>query len=264
MTIHPRWLGLLLCAAGLPVPAADAINTDRPDFVESSDVVDAGRLQIETGVSVERDRSGTLSSRIRSTPTLLRFGLGHELEARIEGDGLLRSRSSDSATGVTSTASGAADVSLGIKWRSAGGDAKTGAPATAWLLHVDVDSGSAAFRGSGLRPSLRFVAEWDLADDWSIGVMPGLMRDTDDNGKHFVAGLFAVTVSTEIAPRWHAFAELAAPRIAPSSRGGTMASFDTGVTYAIGNDMQVDLALLRGLTRQTPDLTVGVGFSIRF
>ena len=254
----------LLCSLGPAARADDAIATDRPDFVESADVVAAGRVQLETSLSQERDRSGGLKTRTRSTPSLLRIGLGHDVEARLESDGFVSARGSDAATGITTRASGTADLSVGLKWHTSDGDDKVGKPATAWLLHVDLDSGSRAFRGDGKRPSLRFVAEWELPGDTSIGVMPGLARDSDVNGRYFTAGILAVSVSTELATHWRGFVELAGQRLASKSRGGNLASFDAGVTYLINNDMQVDLSFERGLTRFTPDLNVGLGWSIRY
>src|SRR4029079_9981275 len=64
----------VLCLVGLsmlaPVArAADAISTDRPEVVESSDVVGRGRVQIETGVQSERDVDGGTTTRTRTTPT---------------------------------------------------------------------------------------------------------------------------------------------------------------------------------------------------
>lgn len=44
----------------------------------------------------------------------------------------------------------------------------------ALLAHVDLRSGSSAFRVLGEVPSLRLVAEWELADDASSSIMPGL------------------------------------------------------------------------------------------
>ena len=49
--------------------AADSIATDRPDFVESSDVVGKGRVQIETGLAFESNRTPLEKTRTRSTPT---------------------------------------------------------------------------------------------------------------------------------------------------------------------------------------------------
>lgn len=248
-------------AVALNVRAVDAISTDRPDFVESADVVRAGGVQLETGLSFELDSKGAVNTRTRSTPTLLRIGLGHDLEARIETDGFMHART-DEAGGLTTT--GFADTSIGIKWRRSEGDEQAGTPSTAWLLHVDLDSGSAAFRGSGKRPSIRYVAEWELPKGWGLGVMPGLLRDSDDNGQRYTAGIFAITTSTDLAPGLRGFVELALPRIAQASHGGTQASFDTGLTYALGTEMQVDLAVQRGLNKNTADWGFGLGFSVRF
>lgn len=44
----------------------------------------------------------------------------------------------------------------------------------ALLAHGDLSSGSSAFRVSGEVPSLRLVAEWELADDASFSITPGL------------------------------------------------------------------------------------------
>jgi hypothetical protein len=195
-----RTLALATLSASFTLAMADeGIATDRPDFVESSDVVAKGKAQLELGWNVERDKSAGQKSRQRSTPALLRIGLGNNLEARIETDGLLTTSLTDTNTGTTARQKGAADVALGLKWHTGDGDEKTGTPGTAWLLHIDAPSGGSAYRGVGYRPSLRFVAEWELPREWSVGVMPGLARDTDDNGRSFVAGILAVTASTAMA-----------------------------------------------------------------
>jgi hypothetical protein len=257
-------LAAALALALAPARADEAISTDRPDFVESSDVMDAGRVQLEAGYAIERDRSAGLKSRTRSTPALLRVGLGHELEARIETDGFMQARVTQLGTGITTSQRGMSDVSLGLKWHRQDGDEKSGQPSTAWLLHVDLDSGSAAFRGQGLRPSLRYVAEWELPGDWSVGVMPGVARDSDDSGRHFLAGILAVTASTAIAPHWRGFVEVAGQRLASKSRGGSVVTFDTGLTWTLTPDLQLDLSLQRGLNRDTPDWAGAVGVSVRF
>ena len=53
----PLILGAILMAAVAPAHAAadDAIATDRPDFVESSNVVGKGRMQVETSLAMDRN-----------------------------------------------------------------------------------------------------------------------------------------------------------------------------------------------------------------
>ena len=77
---------------------------DRPDFVESSDVVGKGRVQLETSVAWERDRAGAVKTRLASTPTLLRIGTGEDWELRFETDGRLRLRTDEA--GVTTRQNG--------------------------------------------------------------------------------------------------------------------------------------------------------------
>ncbi|GAA0742861.1 transporter [Ideonella azotifigens] len=254
----------LLAACALPSAfAGDEIVTDRPDFVESSDVVGRGRFQIETGFSSERQDGSGLKTRTRSTPTLLRLGVSDALELRIETDGAMHSRTQDT-TADTTTTHGFADTSLGLKWRMQEGDEETGAPGMAWLLHADLASGSRDFRGQGVRPSLRFVAEWDLPHDFSVGVMPGLVADKTEDGKRFAAGIFAVTLGKGWGPAWHSFVEIAGQQLAAKHNGGKVVSLDFGASYLVTDSLQLDLAASRGLTRETADFQWGAGVSIRF
>lgn len=49
-------LPMVAMAAGVHAQEQeDTIQTDRPDFVESSNVVGKGRFQIETSIAYERD-----------------------------------------------------------------------------------------------------------------------------------------------------------------------------------------------------------------
>jgi len=257
----------VLCLVGLsmlaPVArAADAISTDRPDVVESSDVVGRGRVQIETGLQSERDVDGGITTRTRTTPTLLRIGIQDALELRIETDGRTLARSE--APGASSGRVGWADVAFGVKWHVQDGDEAQGLPGMAWLLHLDADTGSSAFRGQGIRPSLRFVGEWDLPHEMSVGVMPGLVMDRNADGKRFVAGILAVTLGKVWTPAWRTFVELAGQQIASKSNGGSVVTFDAGATYLVNDSLQLDVSLSRGLTRESPDFAWGVGVSLRF
>jgi hypothetical protein len=250
---------LLAAACGLPLAASagddDTMTSDRPDVVESSRVVGKGRLQLETSLQWERDRADGATVRTLTTPTLLRIGLGETMELRFETDG----RTIEHAGGAT--LAGYADTSVGIKWHTADQDGAT--PSLGWLLHADLPGGSKALRGSGARPSLRVAAEWALANGVGIGIMPGVSTDNDERGARRGYGILAATVGRDITERVHGFVELAAPRIARANRGGTQAVFDTGVTWLVADDIQLDAALSRGLNRRTPDLGIGLGLSVR-
>lgn len=253
---------LALALAGACRADDEPIATDRPDFVESSDVVGKGRLQLETSLAWERDRQGGIKTRLASTPTLLRIGFADDWELRLETDGRLRLRTD--APGAVARENGWADLAVGVKWHQRDGDEEAATPGLAWLAHLDLDSGSGAFRGQGVRPSLRLVAEWALPGGWSVGVMPGLYRDRDDDGRHFTGAILAGVVGKSINERLRAFVELAGQQLASSRHGGSLVTLDLGIAYLLDRNLQLDTAVSRGLNRNAPDLSWTVGLSARF
>ncbi|UGQ44924.1 transporter [Massilia endophytica] len=257
----PILLGLILCAqaAQAAEPEDDSIVTDRPDFVESSNVVGKGRFQIETSVALERNRDAGVRERTSSTPTLLRYGVSDTLELRAETDGRMRYRS-DGPEGALRQR-GYADTSIGVKWHARDEDDK--GPSIGLLLHADLDSGSSAFRGQGVRPSLRLAAEWELPDDYSLGIMPGLIWDKNDTGKRAVNGIFGIVVGKSWTDSFRTFVELSAPQIAKARNGGSQYTFDLGGAWLLSKNCQLDAAWSRGLNRNTPDNAFTIGISIK-
>ncbi|TXI96279.1 MAG: transporter [Burkholderiaceae bacterium] len=169
----------------------EPIATDRPDFVESGQVVGKGRFQFETGFNYDRSKADGITAKSLSNSALLRFGFGETWEFRIETDGFIRATTS--GLGVSNSQNGFGDTALGFKWQMQDGDDASGRPAIAWLVHADMASGSKEFRGQGTRPSVRAVFEWDLADDASFGIMPGIMLNRNDAGKRYNMGILAAT-----------------------------------------------------------------------
>jgi hypothetical protein len=260
----PRlWIALL----SLPLLAhaaddKDQIVTDRPDFVESSNVVGAGRFQIETSFALERNKANGIKERSYSTPTLLRFGLSDTLEARIETDGRMRVVTDDLGAGIRQTDSGYADVALGVKWHVA--DEQGARPSMGILAHVDLDSGSAPFRAAGKGGSLRLAAEWELPNDFGLGIMPGIAWQRNDQGERYTSGIFGIVLGKEWSERCRTFIEYSAPQIARGRNGGAVSTFDIGGAYLVTDTVQVDTALSRGLNKNTPDWSWTLGLSIKF
>ncbi|MDN3921823.1 transporter [Roseateles violae] len=252
--------GLALLLQAGPARAEEALVTDRPDFVESSDVVGRGRLQLETSLAGERSTANGVHVKGLATPTLLRLGVAEDWELRLETEGWRRETSS----GGGASEQGFADLALGAKWHWRDGDAERGLPGLAWLLHVDLASGSAAFRGAGTRPSLRLSAEWDLPAGYNLGLMPGLYHDHNEAGHGFVGGILALSLGRQFSAALHAFVELAGQQLAADKNGGQQISFDTGLSYLLGDSLQIDAAIFCGLNKRTPQLQWTAGVSKRF
>ncbi|WP_020654912.1 transporter [Massilia niastensis] len=257
----PAILLATCCALVQPsAHSAEPIATDRPDFVESSEVVGKGRWQLETSLAYERDRNPDGRERTVATPSLLRLGIGDTVELRIQTDGRTVMHATPPG-GPRSTTTGYADTALGLKWHAL--DPAGGRPSLGLLLHADLDSGSRGLRGQGVRPSLRVAAEWELAAGMSLGVMPGVGVERDDAGRRYRFGILGVVVGKQFGERLRGFAELALPQLARGRHGGTRASVDVGAAWLLSDDCQLDAMLSRGLNRRTPDLAFTVGLSFR-
>lgn len=253
---------VMALSASTPVLADESIATDRPDFVESAAVVGKGVFQIETSLARERDRRDGLTTRTWITPTLLRLGVSERLELRLESEGVTRQRVDDGTS--ANTDNGMSNSAIGVKWQMREGDAKAGTASLAWLAHLEANSGSAAFRGSGVVPSVRLVAEWELPGDAAFGVMPGLAWKKDDNGARYGSAILAATYSRPLVGSLRGFVELAGRELRSKRHGGSQVTLDAGLTYALDHDTQLDAAINLGLNRYTPDALVTIGFSKRF
>lgn len=260
--MHHSQIGLAALIGLLALPASagntedEAIATDRPDFVESAQVVGKGRVQLETSWEGSRAREDGRRVRERATPSLLRIGVAEDWELRVETDGRMRLNVQGSAP-----VAGWADSAIGLKWHVADGEGSR--PDVALLLHLDLDSGSGPWRGDGRRPSLRVTAEWEGEGGLGLGCMAGLVRERE-GGASYLSGLYGVVLGKTLSPQWRGFVELAQEQIALSRRGLTQASLDLGLAYQPHKDVQLDTALKYGLNRNTPDLRWTVGLSLRY
>ena len=243
-------LALLLLAACTAAHADDAISPDRPDFTNGPDVMAAGRFQIETSAAWQRDAS----MRLRSTPTLLRLGVGHDLELRLDSDGALRQRNPD--------ASGRGDLGLGFKWQLQDGD--EGKPGLGMLVDVKTPTGSGVFKGHGLRPSLNFLAQWELPAGFSLGTMAGVLTDRNDADQRYTAAVLSASLGLPLGEKLHGFAEIAGQQLASARNGGNVVTAGTGLAWQITSDAQLDTAVFRGINHNTPDWAWTVGLSLRF
>lgn len=243
---------IVLFALALPLCCAAAepdswISTDRPDFVDSPETVGKGRVQLETGFLQSKEE--------RSTPLLLRVGVLDDVELRFETDGRITDRIDPARP------HGWGDLGLSAKWQLREGEG--GTPSVGVIGQFDFASGSHGFRGEGTRPSLRMPVEWELPHDLTLGMMPGLYRDRDEDGRHFTTGMFGMTLAKGLGERAYVFVELATPRIARTRDGGSTASFDFGGGYSPTRDLHFDAGIVLGLNHRTPDLAFTVGLSVR-
>jgi hypothetical protein len=248
----------LLSASTLYGAGHDPLVTDRPDFVDSSSTVGKGIFQFETSIGFERTSLPGPDEKIRTTPTLLRYGIFEGWELRLETAGAVRYKLDDISE------SGLADLSIGAKWHTMDGGGGWRKPSMAWIGHLDIESGSDEFKGDGIRPSVRAVAEWELGERAALGVTAGAKYGSNDDGDHYLGGLFGVVVGYSFTDILRGFVEYGAPSLAACDDGGNIATWNTGIAYLISEDWQVDAAYSHAANGNSPDSYWTVGLSGRF
>jgi Putative MetA-pathway of phenol degradation len=232
---------LLLFAS--PAPALEPIETDGPDFVESSEVVPKGRFQYEIDMTSVHDRRATPHNTILSTPTLLKYGAAENIEIRIAPAGYIRGNDK----------SGWGATALGIKWHARDSDAAQGMPAVSWILHLDTPTGSSQFLQDGIRPSLRSVITWQLPQELAFGLMPGIEYGTRPDGGRFTSAILGAVLNARLNARIRGFMEFSAPEIAHAQDGGVIATWNLGAAYLVNNDLQLGVRVGVAANQNTPN-----------
>ena len=247
----PRALATALLVAAARAEAAGEPAPGRVDFLDSPAVIGLGQWQFDPVFpSLPGPHDGAAA---RALPLLA----AHAAPLRVAGSQALALRAAtgnpddeaplESANDRMRRLHGFADVSLGAQWRVRGGDAGW-LPHVAWLADVETTMGSPAFRDGNVRPSVRATAQWALPKDMTLGVMPGLYRDRGDDGRHYAAGVLAVTLGKSWTPRLQSFVELAGQAMSRSQSDASLLNVDTGVAFAASRTLQVDMVVSRSLS----------------
>lgn len=244
-------------------PAADDdnINPDRPGIADGSNVVGAGRVQIETGLQHEYRNSDGRAARTFFIPTLVRLGIASVLELRLEGNIYTWVKSSDTVRGADRS-EGAAPVSVGFKYHVA--DAGAGQPSLGVIGRVFPPSGSGDFRTTRTSGDLRLAVDWDFAPRWSLNPNLGIARYDDGAQGMYTAGLLALTLSYNPRKDFSVFIDAGAQT--PETRHGkTAVTIDVGAAWVVGQNLQFDFSAGTKAAGQTPPrLFLAAGISRRF
>lgn len=241
---------ILACATVSQACALEAIDTDGPDFVDSSEVVGNGRFLIEQDAVTEREGRNAEPSRTVSTPTLLRYGVGETVELRLQADTYIRKTGVN--RGLGSGVEGYGDLGVGLKWHTHDRREAENRPAVSWILQLDTPSGSKDFRGHGTRPSLRSVITWDLPQQISLALMPGLTGDSRADGHRYTSGMFGINFGKRFTERFRMFVESAYSQLARAENGGVVAAWDIGAVYLLTNDWQLGSRFAAAANRNSP------------
>lgn len=248
----------LLFLAVASAARAESLMTDRPGFTFSGMTVGRGVFQAELGLpSVMLDDLGDEEMRSTSLFALLRYGVTERLELRVGGP-LYTERRVEMA-GMRNTERGFGDVEVGLKWGLLHNQGSR--PAVALIPSVILPVGEDGFTADDPVYQLNLAAEW-MSADWDLMTTAGIL-DGKSGGQGYNQETLAVWLGRTLSSGWIPYGE--AVYISTDLDGASDSSFlGAGFKYLISDDLQFDASVDRGLTEESPDWMLGLGFSARF
>ncbi len=244
-----------LLIASLLIPSlshSEPIVTDRPDFTESSQVVELGKIQIEAGYTFSESdttQGHTLGELLIRIPVLPR------LEARLGINSFAFSNEGSTET------SGLQDSSIGIKAMILP-EQNGWIPQTSLIAGTTLPTGGNPYSESTLQPGVKFCFGWELSENWALSSNLNYDRSSEA-GTAFNEFSQSLSLGWGFADQWGAYLE--AFSFQPDLAGKVASTYiNTGLTYLISDDLQLDARVGSGLNGINKDYFIGFGASSRF
>ena len=202
---------------------------------------------------------------VAAPPTKMVFDKNQVVQIHADGMPAPNAPDRDPLVRVMPRQADPAAVTFGARWSAQDRIQAPLLSGLAWEAHADVVSGAPPARAGNVRRSLRITAMWDTPEDLSIGFTPGVTRGGGREFEHYVTGLEVSTVDKTKAARWRSFVELSGEKLAITNvTDNNTAHVAAGASYSASSNTQLDIAVSRGTTWTSTDLTSSVGLQVHF
>jgi hypothetical protein len=257
-----------------PTPADQlrGMDTDRPNITNTPHTIDAGHLQIETGVidyAYFRDHSA--GNKLREDDLdfgqfNFRLGVTNNLEINAVIDAFDHVQIHDYAAGVASHADSFGDLVVGAKLNLWGDDGADDVWASALALQPQFklptardDVGNGRFEFAVAAPFLM-----NLPAGFHLGLQTGVAYQRNAGNTGYLAGFpTSVSVDRVVIGNLDLYLEYACdPTTEPHLE--TQQTIDVGGTYPLNDNIVLDAGVNFGLNRATNDVEALAGISARF
>ena len=240
-----------------------AIVTDRPDFTESSSTVGKGRLQVEAGYTLSRNRDAGIRSTQAFPELLLRAGVfANQIELRLAQS--FSRTSANSTEGDIVDYQGADDIYFGMKLGLA--SQRRSRPELALVLQSTAPTGAASLSAGSMLPGVNLLYGWDLGSGaFSIAGSSQVNGAVGDGERLYAEFAQSATFGWDFTEKFGAYAETYAffPHGSAAVGFPRTAYVNGGLRFQPTRSVQWDARVGRGLTDASDDYFVGVGVSVR-
>lgn len=244
------------------------LSTDRPDQTESPYTVDAGHFQIEADIikytydRVKHGGENTRNALWDFANSNIKFGLTNSTDIQFIAPFYQNRTVSDKKANTRRTPDGFGDLTIRLKQNIWGNDG--GIDSFGIMPYVRMPTNQNNLGGDAYEGGLIFLYARDLGDGYRLGLMPemDLVEDTDGKGLE-TSFLQTVTVSKEWFDGFASYYEFFVEK-GTFDNAHWNVMFDTGVTYGIGDNLQLDAGANIGLTKSATDFQPFVGITYRY
>ena len=262
LPVHAQWKSQRGYHLFHPVPRDEMrpLSADRPDATESTQTVDAGHVQLEMDIALYlKDRGRFSEDTFAFAATNMKLGLSHNVDLQLIWSPYVRAKTR--ASGFTEREEGISNLGIRTKINLWGndGDTKT---SLALLPFVVVPLGNESVGDDDIQGGLVVPFAMDLPRGWGLGAQLGVevVRNDADDG-YRADFTQTVVVGRDIVGNLAGFVEFAS--VAPSE-GSWFGTVNVGLTYAIGENVQLDVATFIGVNDVAPDFVLFTGITWRF
>jgi hypothetical protein len=243
------------------------MSPDRPDTTESPYTVDAGHVQLEASFVdyTFDDRTGAREETETWVfgATNLKLGLTNNIDLQFVFDAWTNTNTFDeTGAGGSSRADGFGDVQLRAKINLFGNDG--GDWAMAVMPWIQLPVGEDELSSDHVEGGLIIPLATELPGGWSLGVMGEVdfVYDEDDDD-YDTELLHTLALGHDLVGDLAGYVEYIGV-LTTDSDTDYIAVLGAGLTWALNDDVQLDVGANFGLTRSADDVQVFTGITWRF
>lgn len=229
--------------------SAQKIITDRPDQTESSSTIPKGSFQIESGLFLGFTENSTfLERQILAPTTLFRFGLTDRIEIRIvtQFEGVKNKSTAEIIKGID-------DLELGTKIQIF--QKENSNSEIAFLSHLIIPAGSKALTNDKFGSVNKFAFSHGLNKNIGVGYNLGYNYFGSGKGDLTYSFVLAIGISKNAGIYFEPFGEIAEFK-------NHFANFNSGFTYLIKNNFQIDVSVGTGINHSMKFISTGFSWNI--
>jgi len=213
------------------------ITTDRPSQTESAVVLSSGQIQVESGILIENSQS--------NINTLFRIGIIEGIEIRINSNYLINDELSFMKKSSFS------DFEVGAKFRIF--DKTSNNTKVAFLSHLSIPTAIEVFSNDVYGILSRLNVSHGLNNESQIAYNLGYNKFKKMDGQFIYTIVYGRSLDS-----FGIFFEI----FGDDSKNSSNINFDSGITYLLDNEKQLDLSIGKGINNDMIFISGGISINI--